>query len=213
MDAIAETAVETLVRACSDQKRRVREAAVDALRSAPRSTVVESVLLVALKDRDADIRQTAIAVIKKNYALHDEWSVPHLVGALKDGNSENRSWAAYALRDILRDIRPGVKEAGVLALIRVLDDRDPKVRVAAVKALGAVGPDAKQATPGLIQSLNDRSGDGYDTVQESAVRTLGAIGPDAKQAVPMLRSRQKIIWTNLSNKCSVHVQITCREPA
>ena len=27
------------------------------------------------------------------------------------------------------------------------------------------------------------------------------------------RSRQKITWTNLSNKCSVHVPITGREPA
>ena len=101
--------------------------------------------------------------------------------ALKYGNSENRSWAAYALRGILHDIRPRVKEAGVLALIRVLDDCDPKVHVAAVKALGEIGPDAKQAVPMLSRVLKycrDRKW----RFEESLITALGGIGRDASEA-------------------------------
>src|SRR5262249_55813667 len=49
----------------------------------------------------------------------------------------------------------------------------------AASALGAIGPDARQAVPALLDAYVTRMD--YD-----AVDALGGIGPDAKAAVPVL---------------------------
>ena len=54
-------------------------------------------------------------------------------------------------------------------------------RVQAAKALGGIGPDAKDAVGALIKSLDDES-----DVRKAAAKALGKIGPDAKKAVDVL---------------------------
>jgi tetratricopeptide (TPR) repeat protein len=60
---------------------------------------------------------------------------------------------AGARRKAARDLA-STGSAGVPALIRAMADRDRSVREAAVSALGAIGPAAKQAAPYLRQALN-----------------------------------------------------------
>ncbi len=67
------------------------------------------------------------------------------------------------------------------ALIRTLKDRD---RFVALRVPGPclIGPRAKSAVPGLIESLTDSD----RSVRSHAVIALRGIGPDAGSAVPAL---------------------------
>ncbi len=69
-------------------------------------------------------------------------------------------------------------------LIKTLEDKD-KIRIAregAAKALGNIGPDAKEAVPALIKALENDESD----VRKAAAEALGNIGPDAKEAISAL---------------------------
>ena len=70
----------------------------------------------------------------------------------------------------------------VESLARLLDDRDPDVRTAAINALGKFGPAAKSATPKLLASV----GKGDIEPRVAAVTALGAVGSDAATTVPVL---------------------------
>jgi HEAT repeat protein len=63
----------------------------------------------------------------------------------------------------------------VPALAKALGDREPGVRQAAVKALGAVGPGAKAALPALTRAL--RRGSWPEA--EEAVRRIRGLDPGA----------------------------------
>jgi HEAT repeat protein len=58
------------------------------------------------------------------------------------------------------------------------------VRVGAARALGEVGPAAKEAVPALIAALKGMD----DGVRESAASALGRIGPAAREAIPALEA-------------------------
>ena len=68
------------------------------------------------------------------------------------------------------------------ALIKLLNYKDIENRRYAASALGAIGPEAKQAIPVLIGVLNDQDA----VVRQNAAWALGAIGPEAKQTIPAL---------------------------
>jgi hypothetical protein len=103
---------------------------------------------------------------------------------------------------------------GPQALIQVLKDEDVQLREAAVKALGAAGPE-EGVIPALVRALEDEDanvrwaaaaalldlgpatleaapalvralGDEYSLVRETAAQALGGIGPHAVEAVPAL---------------------------
>jgi HEAT repeat protein len=89
------------------------------------------------------------------------------------------------------DLHPG---AAVPALVRLLKDDDPQLRAAAAEALAAVGPDAVDAVPDLIEALHDpygrstffgRAGGSppVSGVRPAAVAALRAIGPKGKEAL------------------------------
>jgi HEAT repeat protein len=58
------------------------------------------------------------------------------------------------------------------------------LRFHAATALGRIGPDAKEAVPGLVDLLKDKK---LGPARRVAAEALGAIGPDAKNAVPALK--------------------------
>ena len=72
----------------------------------------------------------------------------------------------------------------VSALIRELKDEDVQTRRNAAKALGEIGPGAKEVVPALIAALKDKDKE----VRTSAAFALGQIGPAAKEAVPALEA-------------------------
>jgi HEAT repeat protein len=66
-------------------------------------------------------------------------------------------------------------------LEQMLHDPNPAVQVQGAFGLSRLGPDAREAVPGLIASL-----EGEALVRQNAALALGAIGPEAKGAVPAL---------------------------
>ena len=73
-------------------------------------------------------------------------------------------------------------KAAVTALVKVLQDKQPPLRVAAARALEQLGPAARQAAPDLTRLLQDDD----RNVRYHAVRALHELGPGAKEAVPAL---------------------------
>jgi HEAT repeat protein len=103
--------------------------------------------------------------------------------------------------------RPHVLDGGkeaVPVLIELVREEEPWVRILAIRSLGRIGPEAREAVPALIEVLGDsRIFDSFDEprwdweggslsdwaclpVYQEAAAALGAIGPDAKAAVPDL---------------------------
>src|SRR5450755_1729050 len=71
----------------------------------------------------------------------------------------------------------------VPALINTLQTKGSKRRVDAAAALGAIGPNAKDAVPALLNALKT---DSYFEVRCSAAVSLGQIGARPKVVVPAL---------------------------
>jgi HEAT repeat protein len=109
-----------------------------------------------------------------------EGAVPRLEAALKDPSGLVRVEAALALWRI------GQYKEAVPALIKELKDADPGVRSRAAEMLGAIGPPAKKAVPGLVEGLKDPGvmvkgrpeGDTLVPVREAMGRALKKVDPE-----------------------------------
>ncbi len=66
------------------------------------------------------------------------------------------------------------------AWVEQLNDPKISVRIAAIQAIGAMGPDAKAAVPSLVLALKV---DESDEVRTAAAVALGKMGPAAESAV------------------------------
>ncbi len=91
--------------------------------------------------------------------------------------------AAWAFKLLGPAGRPAVP-----VLARLLEDRDPSVRMAAADCLAGIGPEAREAVPGLIRALQAPRGPGWnqDQAVAAAAYALGEIGPAAAAAIPFL---------------------------
>jgi HEAT repeat protein len=67
-------------------------------------------------------------------------------------------------------------------LIEAMEDRNSKVRLAAVRVTGLIGPEANTAVPTLAKLVNDSNGE----VRVEAVSALSIMGPNKKLAIPAL---------------------------
>jgi HEAT repeat protein len=75
--------------------------------------------------------------------------------------------------------------AAVPQLMKALNDGEVTVRLVAAQALGAIGPQASAAVPGLVAQIQDPNQGRL--VFRTAMLALGQIGPGAKEALPVLR--------------------------
>jgi len=73
----------------------------------------------------------------------------------------------------------------VPALIGLLHDKDPEVRASAAQCLSLIGPEATDAVPALIQTLN-AEGNGYGPVLINSMLALGAVHSEPETVVPVL---------------------------
>jgi HEAT repeat protein len=139
-------------------------AAVPALGQAPGDLVKQ------LKSPDAKTRRLAAESLGKQKMTT---AIPALAELLKDEFAV-REAAAGAL------VRMGPK--AVPALAAALKFPDEISRLAALRALRILGPDAREALPALIAALKDKSVD----VRIHAAHTLGQLQAGAKDALPAL---------------------------
>ena len=72
--------------------------------------------------------------------------------------------------------------ADVPNIVKTLKDKNPQVRIEAVRQLGKIGPEARAAIPALIETLSDE----VDFVRDSAALAFGSTGRNSAADVPAL---------------------------
>lgn len=143
------------------------------------------VLLAALKNPNADVRQQAVGMLGE-LGYRDRRIILPLVETLRDPEDVVRQQAGWTLQQLLPDARemlPGLRLA--------LNDKDADVRFNTVSFLGLLGT---PAVPLLVEGLKDRD----EKVQVQAVKALhelktendyllASIEPLLKDADPRVR--------------------------
>lgn len=102
-------------------------------------------------------------------------TVPKVVAAMGKGGPVFCTQAAQILAHFGKDALPALP-----TLTNALRALDRELRLAAVRAIEAIGPAASNAIPALVESLND------PITQSQAAGALGAFGQSAISAVPKL---------------------------
>src|SRR5262249_46466396 len=128
----------------------------------------------ALCDPDADVRNTATAMVEKLGPR----AAPGLLKVLKDTRPEVRELAAGLLGECRGDLRVVLP-----ALLAVLDDdKESSVRGRALRSFASLGRERKETVPHVLRALKDRD----RAVRRAAIQMLGTFGPAARDAVPQL---------------------------
>lgn len=146
-----EPAAHALVTRLSDRSTDVRLSVIRALGFVGPRGLAEppTALVAALEDESAKVRAEAVASLA-NYTRGLPRLIPSLLQSMRKARSEAR--ASYsALFEYIRP--PGFSAEVVHPLVLALDIDDRGVRQLAVSRLGALGPDAREAIPSLIQTL------------------------------------------------------------
>jgi HEAT repeat protein len=177
--AAAAKAVPALIAAAKDKSRPNEKIPMALALVDSKNPEVIPLLLGALDDPDAEVREQAaqaLFTIQRN--APEALSAPAVVAALIDQAKQGHDGAIW----ILGELGPAAEPA-VPVLINSVR-RDHK---AAIRALGDIGPAAKAAVPVLIESAKQ----GY----REAVEALGGLGPAAQGAVPfLLKQAQSSKW-------------------
>ncbi len=161
-----------LAGALRDASPEVRIAAARGLEKfGPRALEVQSALIAALADRDSEVREAVVAALA---ALGPDGGAA-VIAALT-----NPDWRVRLGAVLVASRFSGVREKALPKLIARLGDSSDAVRLAAIDALTAFGP---EIIPAMVRQL--RSGEVYRRF--GAARVLGNLGPEASQAVPALR--------------------------
>ncbi|MEA3470343.1 MAG: HEAT repeat domain-containing protein, partial [Thermodesulfobacteriota bacterium] len=133
-------------------------------------------LIIALKDKEDDIRKKALQALGKT---GDPRGVPSIVAALKDENPDIRFESAAALKRI-------GNEGAVKPLINALEDESAEVREIAADALMAIGSPA-------VESLINALAEGRKSSRRLAAHALGTIG-DARSIEPLIAALKDEDW-------------------
>ena len=164
-------AATALGQALKDPARDVKRAAFNALAEMPHEAVPDALILGAMGDADAELRQAALSLaINRLDGSEDEEGVrhadPRYVSAfarlLSDGDGDIRATAASALGEV------GLHEAPA-ALLQAAADKNPDVREHVASSLGEIRD--PKSVPTLKTLLGDPNGD----VREQAVSALAEI--------------------------------------
>lgn len=132
-------------------------------------------LIQAQKNSDNQIRQRSAYVIEK---FETKDVIPPLLEALKDADSNIRSYASLTLTKKGSTALPN--------LVPAIQDTNKQVRQVVIQILGNMGPEAKVAIPALTQALKDKDRD----IRLSAMEALIKIGADATVVtalIPLLK--------------------------
>jgi hypothetical protein len=176
-----------------DKEARTRVAAALALtKMAPASKAAVPELTRALEDRDGFVRMNAAYALMR---LRGDArpAVPTLIKALaSEDNKTNLGSFTATVREVMA-VALGHASAGTAEAVPALTEaletaKTDKMKRAAARALGEVGPEAKPAAAALRKLLNDPSPDVTEAVRE-ALEKIGAEAEepqekDKRSAVP-----------------------------
>lgn len=173
----AAEAVDALLQALDDPQPDVREAATEALGAiGPAAKAALPRLWTQLKDEKqgwlAYVAGPALAQIAGPEI------VPQLTELLGNPNPVLQSAAANGLHTL----GPAARGAMPTVVAGLAPNYSPQSHKAMIWVIMAIGPEAKEAVPGLLPILDSDS----FHMQYWAQRALAAIGPAAKPAVPKL---------------------------
>jgi HEAT repeat protein len=176
-------------------------------------------LMAALKDKDEIARRSAAQELGK-LGQEGKLAAPALADVLtKDKDSFVRRFAAQSLGQLGKDVSshavPALAKvvktdshkevvqaalealgqmgaAGVPPLKEALKSNEISIQYQAAKAIGQIGPDAKDAVKTLIDVFKNppqmkRNNNDAPPVRTAVAEALGNIGPAAKDAVPALK--------------------------
>lgn len=111
-------------------------------------------LEIALTNSDGGVRLRAAEGLRTLGAPGEPWSVPQLLGALKDPDPVTRFYVAESLQQF-----PDQANVIVLALTNCLNDPESTVRVSIMRTLGSFGTNAVPAIPNLLKLAADTNED------------------------------------------------------
>jgi HEAT repeat protein len=170
--ADAETVVPALLAALKHKNQQIRKGAATGLgefRGQEKAAI--PALLRALHDEDDyGVGTAASGGLKRMGPRAVETAVAALTRSLESKDETVRVRVAYALAEL------DSKGKSVPALVRVVRSDVLRPRRAAIRALGAMGPKAKNAVPALRDALKDRNED----VRSCAADALERIAPEAE---------------------------------
>ena len=164
--------VPALAELVTDDDESVRSWAIDLLaRFGEKSKVaIPKLLVAAVKDSNANIRQRALAALR-DIKPEPKTIVPTLKEALKDNNRNARVDAIHFVNALGPQAKDTVPEL-ITALQRSEDDGE---RGLIVDTLGRMGPAAKPAVPALTEALNSWGGGSKSGMGQQILRALQAI--------------------------------------
>jgi len=177
--------------ASSDVRMR-RDAAYFLEKLGPKAKPALPALIKGLDDPDKQVWSNSVAAIA-GLGPDAAEAIPALLDDLNSKTSRasqrqnERDQAAFRTSYALTRIGP----AAIAPLIEALRSDDTMLRAGAAKALGGMGPAAKDALPALLENL----GHGDAVVTREVADALGAIGATAKpkivEALAWKESRQR----------------------
>ncbi|HEY1860345.1 MAG TPA: HEAT repeat domain-containing protein [Gemmataceae bacterium] len=206
-DIIEAVAAEERVEALAALEKNIKDAKSD---DAKTRTAAIASLTTQVRDSDDVIRVKAIQTLAE-VGNDSKEIVQALLDATKSGDDQTRKVAKEALDKIQG---PAVKKnrEKVDALVRELKAKDAKGRLKVLDDLAAMGTDAREAGPALVEAMLDKTpvvaskaGDALEKVdppvyklvltvaldrdarkREAAIDSLGKLGVEGKAAVPIL---------------------------
>jgi HEAT repeat protein len=150
----------------------------------PRAVTAIANLLLSGSERSGEVRMEAVMALGGMGRPADQRELALSIHALQnsarnDSDKAVRIWARVALMAVDKVTKEGLDEvAGNLT-----KGKDVMAKVQAIRALGAMGKEAKSKIPDIIKALDDKD----PMVQANAIQVLGDLGPLAQDALPKLQ--------------------------
>ena len=140
-------------------------------------------MVIALKDPSMAVRQEAVyglAVLGRPFDMTVAQTIEKALVTMTDNKDKGISiWAHVGMMNLTKADSTHLKP-----IMKNLKDKDPQVRLLAVRAMGTLGKLALFGLPELIEALDDKEAE----VQYTAIWAIAAMGSSADKAVPPLRA-------------------------